>query len=50
MANLVEEHDQDTVNPQRIPSGVPWKNFFDADGNLIVKNLDTVGAFWWLGI
>ncbi|GJD09296.1 WD repeat-containing protein 44 [Galdieria sulphuraria] len=39
----MEDHDStlNVVNPQKVPSGVPWKNFFDSDGNLIVKNLDT---------
>ncbi|GJQ13338.1 hypothetical protein GpartN1_g5129.t1 [Galdieria partita] len=40
---MVEDHDSEpnVMNPQKVPSGVPWKNFFDSDGNLIVKNLDT---------
>ncbi|EME31022.1 uncharacterized protein Gasu_17820 [Galdieria sulphuraria] len=43
MITQVEDHDStlNVVNPQKVPSGVPWKNFFDSDGNLIVKNLDT---------
>jgi WD40 repeat protein len=38
---MVENRNSEPSDPERVPSGVPWKNFFDADGNLIVKNLDT---------
>eukprot|EP00871_Galdieria_phlegrea_P004585 jgi/Galph1/5127/GphlegSOOS_G3735.1 len=27
--------------PERKPSQPPWNNFFDSEGNLVVKNLDT---------